>query len=465
MFRLSLRAACLTAGLLLAAGLLVAQVDKDRAKTEAPPPPDKDRAKTDKDKTKTDKDKTKTEPPGLSDKELQAILDRVNRDLNPGELQRLMAQSDDEVLRRTRLHRIAFDRKAGDEGKQDVQLTIEGITLKGDRGPGESASPTVPKDLESKLEKLFLVTYTKRLTNTILLTPDGKLRAKLRPLQETFTALDDARHPTRLLQQMTREDNKTALDGTLFADATFNAQGQLVLDGLLGDAPAKTLPGVQKLFDDLKKMNVEKRPAWLMLPEWARKQSATLEPVKLNLHPWDDKDPAAVGFLQRRLAENKGADAELCHHTRVLGVHFAYGSDNRGNWERRCFFKAETILPGYVKGEPGKPSADDVKLLGVLEGTCKPAWKAVVEKKDFASKDDLRMKFAFEPVYPRVIKSGLTELQNALLADPSLDGTLIDKVTFDSAGNFLVTGFVNTKEDADKVKALATKVLKELAKK
>ncbi len=294
-----------------------------------------------------------------------------------------------------------------------------------------------------------------------LLTPEGKLKAKLRPFQETITVLDDARHPTRVLQQMTREPNVVPmLDGTLFADATFNAEGQLILDGLFNDAPAKANAEVKKLLGELTKLNAEKRPVWLRMPEWSSKLSSTLfEPVKLNMHPWDDKDTNPVALLQKHLAENKGPDAELCQHTRALGVYFTYTQDNMGNWDRRCLFKVETILPGYVKSEAGKMSPHDARLLAALEEICKPIWRAVAQK-HFADKSDLKMKFAFDQLFPRVTKSSLTELQNAAAGDPSLDGTLLDTVTFDRSGNYQIKVFVNTKEAADKVKALAAKVLK-----
>src|SRR5262245_27612962 len=198
MFRLKVRAAGLTAGLLLAAGFLMAQGNKDKPTTEPPP----------------------------SEKDLAALKVKYNQILNPADLQKQMAVDVDDVLRRTRISRLAFDFQTGAEGKHDLVLTVEGITLKGDRKPGEQ--PGVPKDLEAKIEKLFLNTHARNLMSQGLLTPEGKLKAKLRPFQETFTVLDDARHPARVLQQMSREPNvTTALNGALFADATFNADGQL----------------------------------------------------------------------------------------------------------------------------------------------------------------------------------------------------------------------------------------------
>ena len=97
------------------------------------------------------------------------------------------------------------------------------------------------------------------------------------------------------------------------------------------------------------------------------------------------------------------------------------------------------------------------QLWFALEGICKPVWKAVAQKKNFAAGGDLPMKFAFQQDFPRFVKSSLTELQNAPVpqnSDPAITFTAVDDRGQDQSS---IT-FLGTFQRCDEVSAPKTLV-------
>ncbi len=401
------RSALAAAALVVAVAVLAASLGLVQAQDAKDKPPPKDPPPV-KDAPPKDKPPMK-EPPFKVDTEV------LNKPIKREELQRKMAEeASDPVFKLTRLDRVYFAYRE-EMGAMLLELRFEGVCL----APDFNDAAKQDMLLRQKLGDLFYQVY-----------PDVKDRFDKRDKKDQpsisiggIKAVKIAEAPTRQLQELAGASKE--LDGTLFSGASFNAEGQLVLEGLIGTETQRAL--AEKLVEKL----AADKPSWLR-PEMVKPGKQWV----LNMPAWDP-----IALLQGELAAAAGLDApvkNLTQQTLVRRVHFAYEGDPV---QLKCWVEAVCLTANFNKDDDAR------KLRDVMLRASKSAWDRLKGVNKFRFDIDATLPTTkITPVVSPIYR--LQQMANRL---PELDGSLIERAVFDKNGTLRIEGFINQKDHVKKI--------------
>lgn len=248
-------------------------------------------------------------------------------------------------------------------------------------------------------------------------------------------------YPTLVLHEAALKQPGTDNLGaaTLFAYASFDKEGRLVVQGLLGteNKPAGEYPRLSRLFQTVKSASadlVDKSRSWLKLPAW----STATAPVDWNFVGWDGTltgETPPVELLRQRLAEQ---NAPLFSQSNVTRIAFRFPEPKPvpAGTARAilCGVGIDTIYTGFTDQD-----RQQLKL-GLFD-----AYKKVLEKAAQQGKFLQDRRVALEVTIDDVTAkpNPSTTIQNLAFAEfPDLDGLVLLPATFDK-GALKLTGYLN----------------------